>query len=234
MWWNGRVRTLSSPRSGADAASAGLAGSFGRTEVSDLDRSGVRRAVAWTSRHPQRARPLKVGLLLPIIEGTMAGESASWRDLAAFVAAGRIPRVRFALAAGSPAVPPCWPGGLADRHVGVLVHPLGPRRRDQHDHHRHLRVVHELPEPRAAREVCGHGRRDQRWPSRPWPGRRVARARVPGLRIPVRSPRVPLRGGVHDHPVPHPGRTRRLRWASSTRRATASSDHGVRARVGCR
>jgi probable F420-dependent oxidoreductase len=30
------------------------------------------------------ARPLGVGLLLPIIEGTMAGESASWRDLAAF------------------------------------------------------------------------------------------------------------------------------------------------------
>jgi len=29
-------------------------------------------------------RPLKVGLFLPLIEGTMGGESASWRDLAAF------------------------------------------------------------------------------------------------------------------------------------------------------
>ena len=29
-------------------------------------------------------RPLKVGLFLPLIEGTMAGDTASWKDLATF------------------------------------------------------------------------------------------------------------------------------------------------------
>ena len=162
---------------------------------------------------PRAPRPLKVGLAATHHRGHDGGRVGILARPGRLLAAGRIPRVRFALAARSSAVPVGRPGGLPDRHVGVLVRPLGPRRRDQHHHHRHLRVVHELPEPCAAREVSGHGRRDQRWASRPWPGRRVARARVPGLRVPIRSPSVPLRGGVHDHPVPDPGRPRRLRWA---------------------
>ncbi len=48
--------------------------------IDQEQRKGTSPAASST-RHQ---RPLKVGLLLPIIEGTMAGESASWRDLAAF------------------------------------------------------------------------------------------------------------------------------------------------------
>ncbi len=49
--------------------------------MADLERpaSGVAAPVA-----THRGRIPKVGLMLPLIEGTMAGESASWRDLSAF------------------------------------------------------------------------------------------------------------------------------------------------------
>ena len=44
-------------------------------------------------------------------------------------------------------------------------------------------------------------------------GRRLERDRVPRLRLPVRPPDRPLRGGVHDHPDAAPRRRDRLRRA---------------------
>ena len=74
---------------------------------------------------------------------------------------------------------------------------------------RAVRRVHELPQPGAARQAGGDDRRDQRRAVHPRPRRRLERDRVPGLRLPVRPPRGPLRGGVHDHPhAPWRGRHR--------------------------
>ena len=56
-------------------------------------------------------------------------------------------------------------------------------------------------------------RRDQRRPVHPRPRRRLERDRVPGVRLPVRPPRRPLRGGVHDHPDAAAGGRDRLRRA---------------------
>lgn len=61
------------------------------------------------------SRPLKVGLLLPVIEGTMAGESASWRDLAA-----------FSVRAESLGFDSLWlPDHLLFRHAGREADPVG-------------------------------------------------------------------------------------------------------------
>ena len=54
-------------------------------------------------------------------------------------------------------------------------------------------------------------RRDQRRPVRARPGRRLERDRVPRLRLPVRPPGRPVRGGVHDHPDAAARRRHRLR-----------------------
>ena len=77
------------------------------------------------------------------------------------------------------------------------------------DRARAARRLHELPHPGAARQAGRDGRRDQRRPARPRPRRRLERDRVPRLRLPVRPPDRPLRGGVHDHPdAPARGRDR--------------------------
>ena len=67
-----------------------------------------------------------------------------------------------------------------------------------------LVAVHQLPQPRHARQAGRHRGRDQRRTADPGPRRRLERGRVPGLRLPVRPSGQPLRGGVHDHP--HPAR----------------------------
>ena len=82
---------------------------------------------------------------------------------------------------------------------------------DVADRARPARRLHELPQPGAARQAGRHDRRDQRRPVRPRPRRRLERDRVPGLRLPVRPPGRPLRGGVHDHPDPAARRRHRLR-----------------------
>ena len=76
---------------------------------------------------------------------------------------------------------------------------------------RAARRVHELPQPGAAGQAGRHDRRDQRRPLHPRPRRRLERDRVPGLRLPVRPPDRPLRGGVHDHPDAPARRRHRLR-----------------------
>ena len=78
---------------------------------------------------------------------------------------------------------------------------------------RAARRLHELPQPGAARQAGRDDRRDQRRPVHPRPRRRLERDRVPRLRLPVRPPRRPLRGGVHDHPDAPARRRDRLRRA---------------------
>ena len=58
----------------------------------------------------------------------------------------------------------------------------------------------------AAREDGRDGRRRRRRAADPRARLRLARARVPGVRLPVRSPRRPVRGGARDHrPAPPRG-----------------------------
>ena len=78
---------------------------------------------------------------------------------------------------------------------------------------RAARRLHRLPQPGAPRQAGRHDRRDQRRPADPRPRRRLERDRVPRLRLPVRPPRRPLRGGVHDHPDAAAGGRHRLRRA---------------------
>ena len=85
----------------------------------------------------------------------------------------------------------------------------GHRRVDDADRARAARRLHELPQPGAPRQAGRDDRRDQRRPLRARPRRRLERDRVPRLRLPVRPPGRPLRGGVHDHPdAPARGRHR--------------------------
>ena len=87
----------------------------------------------------------------------------------------------------------------------------GARRRHDAGRARAARRLHDLPQPGDARQAGRHGRRDQRRPLRPGPRRRLERDRVPRVRLPVRPPHRPLRGGVHDHPDAAPRRAHRLR-----------------------
>ena len=84
---------------------------------------------------------------------------------------------------------------------------------DEPDRVRAARRVHELPQPGAPRQAGRDDRRDQRRPAHPRARCRLERDGVPRVRLPVRPPRRPLRGGVHDHPHAPPGRRHRLRRA---------------------
>ena len=55
------------------------------------------------------------------------------------------------------------------------------------------------PQPGAAREDGRYDRRDQRRATDPGPRRGLARARISRVRLSVRPPRQPLRGGADDH-----------------------------------
>ncbi|CAA9582170.1 MAG: hypothetical protein AVDCRST_MAG88-3476, partial [uncultured Thermomicrobiales bacterium] len=116
-------------------------------------------------------------------------------------------RLRLALDP-RPSHPPV--GGADARGVGVLVAPVGHRRRHQARRTRDDRPLHQLPQPGAAGEDGRHPRRDQRRAADPGAGGGVARAGVHRLRLPVRPPRQPLRGGLHHHPhAPAGGADRR-------------------------
>ena len=89
----------------------------------------------------------------------------------------------------------------------------GPRRRDDAGSSSGRSSPARLPQPGAPRQAGRHDRRDLRRPVRPRPRRRLERDRVPGVRVPVRPPDRPVRGGVHDHPDAAPRRRDRLRRA---------------------
>ena len=78
---------------------------------------------------------------------------------------------------------------------------------------RAARRLHELPQPGPPRQAGRHDRRDRRRPADPRPRRRLERDGVPGVRLPVRPPHRPVRGGVHDHPDAAPRGRDRLRRA---------------------
>ena len=102
-----------------------------------------------------------------------------------------------------------WADRPARGPVGGLDAAGRDRRLDVADRARAARRLHQLPQPGAARQAGRHDRRDQRRPVRPRPRRRLERDRVPRLRLPVRPPDRPVRGGVHDHPdAPARGRHR--------------------------
>ena len=85
----------------------------------------------------------------------------------------------------------------------------GDRRGHDPGRVRAARRLHELPQPGAARQAGRDDRRDQRRTVRPRPRRGLERDRVPRVRLPLRPPGRPLRGGVHDHPdAPARGRDR--------------------------
>ncbi len=90
------------------------------------------------------------------------------------------------------------------------------RRRHEPDRARAARRLHGVPQPGRAGEARRHDRRDQRRALHLRPGRRLERDGVPGLRDPVRQPDRPVRGGIHDHPRPAPGRRRSTSTAPTT------------------
>ena len=54
------------------------------------DQQSAEAMLDMASRPP---RPLKIGINLPTVEGTMAGKTASWADLLTFATAGRVARL---------------------------------------------------------------------------------------------------------------------------------------------
>ena len=106
----------------------------------------------------------------------------------------------------APPLPLAGPG--AARAVGGVGAAGRARRRDLPDRARAARRLHRVPQPGPPRQAGRHDRRDQRRPLHPRPRRRLERDGVPRVRLPVRPPDRPVRGGVHDHPRPAPRRAR--------------------------
>ena len=174
-----------------------------------------------------RSRPLAVGLLLPDHEGHFGGATARWRDLREMA--------RLAEAIG---VDSLW---VTDHLINVKPHRpnrgtwecwsllVGAGRGHGARRAGHARRLHRLPQPGAAGQDGRHRRGDQRWPAHPRPRRRLERGGVPRLRLPLRPPRQPLRGGADDHPLACSATGRSTSRASTTRRATASCGRAARA-----
>ena len=145
-----------------------------------------------------RTRPLSVGLLLPDTEGQLDGATPRWSDLrewrgwrrtvgfdSIWVTDHFIHRPRDGSAEHGPWE--CW----------SLLAATGGHHRPRRA--RHARHLHRLPQPGAAGQDGRHRRGDQRRPAHPGHRRRLERAGVPRLRLPLRPPRRPLRGGAGDH-----------------------------------
>ena len=172
---------------------------------------------------------LKVGLLLPLIEKTMGGRSGGWPELLAYARAAEslgfdslwLPdHLLFRLAGREEQPVGMWESmtllaGLAAATsrmtLGTFVANTGFRN------------------PALLAKMAGDDRRDQRRPIGSGPGRRLARARVRGLRIPIRPQGKPLRGSVHDHPLPDSRMGASTSRANTTALATASCGRAARA-----
>ena len=158
--------------------------------------------VASDRRLTRVARPLKVGIQLPEVE-----REVRWPELLDMVRA--IEDLGFdSVWVGEhllyrwPEREPRGPWEAWTLMAAIAASTIAGRVRA-------ARRLHQLPQPGAARQAGRHDRRDQRRPVRPGPGRRLERDRVPRVRLPVRPPDRPLRGGVHDHPdAPARGRHR--------------------------
>ena len=118
------------------------------------------------------------------------------------------------------------------RHLPWRPHGGDPRgldradsggRRHQPRRGRSARAGGPVPEPCPHREDGRRARRGQWRSVGPRPRLRVARAGVPRLRLPVRPPGRPVRGGAPDHPSVAP------RGPGPLRGALASRRHGVAA-----
>ena len=112
----------------------------------------------------------------------------------------------------------------------AAVHRAGGARDD--------RAGHGLPAAGAHRQDGGDARRGRERPADPGPRHGLARARVPGLRLPLRPPRGPVRGGAPDH---RPAAARRagdlpgpLARGRRRRPDPAAAPPGPHARPACR
>ena len=169
------------------------------------------------------------------VPGVGAGDGRRDRRLGRFPgdgAHGRGGRVRLALVRRSPADEGA--GSRAAGRLGVLVDAGRARRDDGAGRAGALRHLHRLPQPGADRQDRGDGRRDQRRPADPRSRRGLGRTGVHRLRLPLRPPRGPVRGGAGDHHRPDPDRGGRFRGRVLPGRATASCGRAGRGRRGCR
>ena len=106
-------------------------------------------------------------------------------------------------------------GGRDARHLGGRSRLLTRHRGgDEAGHAPAAGRLHQLSQPGHAGEDRRQARRDQRRPIVARPGRRLARAGVHGLRLPLRPPRQPLRGSAPDHGAAAEGRVGHLSRAS--------------------
>ena len=151
-------------------------------------------------------RPLKVGIQLPEVE-----REVRWPELLDMIRA--IEDLGFDSVWVGEHLLYRWPDRPARGPWEAWTMLAAIAAVDHADRVRAARRLHQLPQPGAARQAGRHDRRDQRRPVRPRPRRRLERDRVPGLRLPVRPPGRPVRGGVHDHPDAPPRRRHRLRRA---------------------
>ncbi|CAA9587465.1 MAG: POSSIBLE OXIDOREDUCTASE, partial [uncultured Thermomicrobiales bacterium] len=124
--------------------------------------------------------------------------------------AGRGGRLRLRLAAGPS---PLSPGGEDRGSLGMLVAAGGAGRDNDASDAGPPGQLHLVPQPRSAGEDGRHGRRDQRRAADPRARRRLARAGVRSLWLPLRPSRQPLRGGARNHPRTPPRRRNRFCWA---------------------
>ncbi|CAA9577147.1 MAG: hypothetical protein AVDCRST_MAG59-4258, partial [uncultured Thermomicrobiales bacterium] len=85
------------------------------------------------------------------------------------------------------------------RRLGLLDGNGWARRRDGENRDWHPGGLHRVPQPRRHRQDGRGDRRDLRRPLRARPRRRLARARIRDVRLPLRPPGRPLRGGDRDH-----------------------------------
>ena len=201
-------RTLDPPRilvRGRRSGKAAGLGPSGRLPWRETRATGETACCSWDCSCP----PWRAGWATA---GFPAGRS--WPRLAA---ARRGRRVRRPVRARSPGHRPVallgHSRGRVARDLGGLDAPRRARRGDPACRDRGVRHRRGLPQPRAPRQDGRDRRRGERGPADPGPGLRLASARVRGVRVPVRPPGRPVRGGSRD-PRPPPARgARRLRRA---------------------
>ena len=152
------------------------------------------------------ARSCRIGVQLPEVE-----RRVPWPELIGDGTARRVGRVRLALAGRPPALRPRRWGH--PRTVGGVDVAGRARRVDRPRRTRSARGVHELPCPGDARQAGGDRRRHLGRAADPRPRRRLERARLPGVRVPVRPSR-------------RAASTRRSRSSARCSRTAAIDFHG--------